>query len=391
MIAVNSDACLPVVVLAGMKAGRDVVLEGDVSAALLEGTRRTMDVFRRWSERRTRGLRPVGVRAERTCRTRRATTAGAFFSGGVDSLYTVLRNLERYPREDSRAITHLLLVHGFDVPLEDEAFFDEVRRDITRTARHLDRELVPVATNARDLVRDLDWARYGHGPAMAAVGLALAGMFHTLFVASGRVYTELLPIASHPAVLPLWSTERLEFVYDGGAATRLMKVQLLARHREALASLRVCWENRGGAYNCGRCEKCVRTMLELHLNGVLPWARRFPSDVDLATVATVHVSGHVRDFWADIHTALRQAGGTTPLMEAVEQALSRGAWADSRPGRADRWLWGALGRFGVTAGRARRLDDILLGGKARVWLRGIQRWRGVGTGDGTADPRDRDP
>jgi len=45
------------------------------------------------------------------------------------------------------------------------------------------------------------------------------------------------------------------------------KLRVLARYPESLARLRVCWENPS-AYNCGHCEKCVRTMLGLRALGV---------------------------------------------------------------------------------------------------------------------------
>jgi len=40
------------------------------------------------------------------------------------------------------------------------------------------------------------------------------------------------------------------------------KLRLLVQYPEALARLRVCWEYLGD-YNCGHCEKCIRTMLGL--------------------------------------------------------------------------------------------------------------------------------
>ena len=49
----------------------------------------------------------------------RGRAAGAFFSGGVDSTYTVLRNHDRYPPGDARRIQYLVLGHGLDVSLDD--------------------------------------------------------------------------------------------------------------------------------------------------------------------------------------------------------------------------------------------------------------------------------
>ena len=45
--------------------------------------------------------------------------------------------------------------------------------------------------------------------------------------------------------------------------------------------LRVCWQNVGTDLNCGRCEKCVRTMAMLAGAGVLDRCETFPDRVDL--------------------------------------------------------------------------------------------------------------
>ena len=42
-----------------------------------------------------------------------------------------------------------------------------------------------------------------------------------------------------------------------------------------MRNLHVCWQN-GTAHNCGRCEKCVRTLLTLELLGVREKAASFP-------------------------------------------------------------------------------------------------------------------
>jgi hypothetical protein len=45
------------------------------------------------------------------------------------------------------------------------------------------------------------------------------------------------------------------------------KSRLLAQFPEVLSRLRVCWANLGD-YNCGHCEKCIRTMLGLKALGI---------------------------------------------------------------------------------------------------------------------------
>jgi hypothetical protein len=75
--------------------------------------------------------------------------------------------------------------------------------------------------------------------------------------------------------------------------SRLDKVAAIAEWPEALAVLRVClmFDVPNGAPNCGRCEKCVRTMLELMLCGALDRATSFPvRDVTAEMVRDVPVN-----------------------------------------------------------------------------------------------------
>jgi hypothetical protein len=55
----------------------------------------------------------------------------------------------------------------------------------------------------------------------------------------------------------------------GHAWRRDQKVRDLAREPLVQRHLRVCWENRAPAGNCGRCVKCLRTALLLLDEGVL--------------------------------------------------------------------------------------------------------------------------
>jgi hypothetical protein len=57
-------------------------------------------------------------------------------------------------------------------------------------------------------------------------------------------------------------------LHDGSRFSRLEKVRELASWPTAINSLRVCPGNAGDRPNCGRCEKCLRTRLELLAVGV---------------------------------------------------------------------------------------------------------------------------
>jgi hypothetical protein len=82
---------------------------------------------------------------------------------------------------------------------------------------------------------------------------------------------------SNPVTDPLWGMPSVEFVYDGGNYDRIGKISRIARSRECHERLRVCWRNEPGLMNCGKCEKCLRTIITfLAVGGPLP--KTLPSE-----------------------------------------------------------------------------------------------------------------
>jgi len=103
---------------------------------------------------------------------------------------------------------------------------------------------------------------------LAAVGHAAIAGAAVLFLGSSYPVADLVPWGSHPAVDGLFSSQRVTLVHDGSRFSRLQKVCDLASWPTALAALRVCPEGLGMRANCGECEKCLRTRLELLAAGV---------------------------------------------------------------------------------------------------------------------------
>lgn len=182
-----------------------------------------------------------------------------FFACGVDSFYSLVKHRDE--------IDNLILVHGFDVPVADTTTFALVEAQARDVARLFGKRLILARTNLHWERPEMPcgWGRY-HGAALAAVALALAPNHGKVYIASSYSYADLHPWGSHPLLDPLWSTEAVQIVHDD-LETRIDKLRLLVQYPEVLARLRVCWQNVG-KYNCGCCEKCIRTMLALRALGV---------------------------------------------------------------------------------------------------------------------------
>jgi uncharacterized SAM-binding protein YcdF (DUF218 family) len=258
----HADPLVPTLLLLAMRRGEDLRLEGAVSPHLLAATEAVQDLILGWDAdvRRRRAIptppqRRVRIDAGRREPGSRAPGVAAFFTAGVDSFYTALRHLDE--------IDALVYVHGLDVALEKRGVRARVVRGIRRAADALGKPLLEVETDVRRLSDSIiGWTSY-NGSVLASVAHVLAPRFGRVYVPATLTAGRLRPLGSHPDLDHLWSSEEVELVHDGVEAERLEKVRLLAGSEAARRSLRVCWTNDGGAYNCGHCEKCVHTMLAL--------------------------------------------------------------------------------------------------------------------------------
>lgn len=292
--ALAADPFLAACLIPAMALGKSIEIESPISASLLCAADSVQNIFHNWFPELTR----IPVSADPLSRSReRRGGIGCFFSGGVDSLYTFLKH--------EQEITTIVYVHGFDVGLNDDPLRKKISDALHEFAARTGKSLIEVATNLRDFTNQHGaWGDKIHGSALASVGLLLDSLLERIYVPSSYAYSELFPWASHPLVDPLWSTETIQIVHDGCEASRFEKVATIAGDDRALSTLRVCWENRNGAYNCEVCEKCLRTMTALEILGALNKCPTFLAPLNLETIRQFELTGHGAElFWNDNYKA----------------------------------------------------------------------------------------
>lgn len=323
------EALATMAVPVAMGRGLAVEVPGPVSEAFLTGVGQWQAVFSTWYPDR---LEPVAVQAPaRRGSRKRAQGRACFFTGGVDSFFSALRHLD--------AIDALVFVYGFDVPLEElPDLRTAVSAGVRAAAAELGKPLVEVETNLHDFSDHFrsPWGTTYHGAALAAVAHVLAPAFGEVLIGGTHTYADLFPWGSHPLTDPLLSSDRVRLVHDGGDADRVEKTVAVARSEVAMRHLRVCWENRDGTYNCGRCRKCLRTQIALVVAGRLEACRTLPHTIDLDAVRSMPL-GDVNSVarHAELVQHLRDLGTEPELLAACEEDLRRWDPADTRWGTSD--------------------------------------------------------
>lgn len=311
----GADAFVPLALLPALVLGATVRVEGEVAAETLRAAERVQGVLARWF----RELRPVGVDAAPRAARHAASGVASLFSGGVDSCHSAL--------EGRGELTSLLFVLGFDVPVEGPPSFRElVLSRVRAAAAALGLPLLEARTNLRAFLDPYVPWHFAHGPAIVAVAMALATRLGRIRIPSSSIRTV---CGTHPELDPLWSTVEQTFVHHAPGIDRLEKLRVVARSEAAMRYLRVCWENPGGAYNCGRCEKCLRTLAGLRIVAGRASAPSFPGPLDLAAVRQTPVTDVVTEqLWRELHAGA-VASGDRDLAVAIETALRAGRVARS--------------------------------------------------------------
>lgn len=318
-IGIGLEPFVVAALLPAMAVGASLRVRGSVSPRLVGSLPRVQEIFATWD----RQLQQVPVDAHAGPAPPAAPgEVGCFFSGGVDSWYSVLKRRAE--------VSTLVFVHGFDIPLANTALRARVSRSLRDASGAIGMRLIEIETNVQELSQGcVAWELY-HGPAMASVAHVLGPRLGKVYIASSATYANLVPNGTHPILDPLWSTENTELVHDGCEATKMEKVARVAACDVAIRSLRVCYENLNGEYNCGRCRKCLNTMVGLQLVGALERCPTFARPLDLKAVARIQFTDAItRERIADMLRRAERAGDPVlvrALRDCLSQKYHRGIW-----------------------------------------------------------------
>jgi len=122
---------------------------------------------------------------------------------------------------------------------------------------------------------------------------------------------------------PLWSSEGLEYIHDGVETTRVEKAALVASNDSALNTLRVCMAVPEGEINCGKCEKCVRTMICLRAVGVDDFGSIFAAPIDHRRIFRLYgLDNKRRHVLPDLLHALEESQADPELTSVIRKIIN---------------------------------------------------------------------
>ena len=285
----------------------NLFVDGPVSPSLLGQVEEITAVLRSFFPS---AIRPVEVRAaaSREPTPGRALTA-SLFTRGLDSWFTLL--VAREDPDLQPALTHTVYCPTFNA----KGWSDELREAKVEAVRDASERigltLIRLETNVNRVA--------GHGQFAMALALGPAN----LLISSGDMRGGLIPRGMHPDLDFRFSTARTKIIHYGNAS-RIQKADRVSQSQVALQTLNVCqYDYLEQDRNCGRCEKCVRTMLELHALGALDRCPVFDQPLRVANVARIDSVRGSRQAWLEAQHALGDGDFDRELAAAVRMVIFR--------------------------------------------------------------------
>lgn len=328
-LSVNANAFMVGAIFPAMEAGEErIAIEGEICPRLRTGLLTILDLYQNWyyrqEKRATIKIEAQSWKGEKAQRI--PDRAGTFFTGGIDSLATVRRNRLLFPKTHPESFQDAILLYGINFDSDGSAeTFSRALKELAAVAEDAETKLIPVYTNLRsDLNPDgRFFASKYHAALLGATAHALSGRLTTTSIASTHDVPNLMPWGSHPLVDPNFSSADMRIYHDSLEFSRFAKTQLIADWDVGLQNIKVCTINWPGI-NCGKCEKCLRTMLALLPLGVLEKSSAFAArDVSEEEVRAIQIENdNQQSYYAELIEPLR-AAHRLDLVRGIEFITAR--------------------------------------------------------------------
>jgi len=250
--------------------GHDLHIEGPVAAAQLDHLDEFLGIWANW---RPDAYRRVTVTADQEVPVRHQEEApqGAAmtYSGGVDAGFALALHADGQAGRLNRRVDLGVLAVGSDLRHGDDEGLARARASARRVLDEYDVPLTVVASNWRQEFCDKWFMSFNTG---------FMAMLHTFSATHGAgihatdhnylLEMRLPPYGSHTSINHLLGNPSFPVISTGGSHKRIERVEYLAGHPTIANNLRVCYQPDAHGTNCGHCEKCVRTQLEMRAVGM---------------------------------------------------------------------------------------------------------------------------
>ncbi len=304
-----------------MGSEQDIRVHGAMSRSALRNLNEFQEAWHLWRPSVYQKINIIPDRCIEQSELPAQSDAISAFSGGVDSIFTLLRHSgDRLGNASYNLQKAVLMVHGFDVPLANNHQLEALVERTSPLIDELGCDFRVIRTNLKE-VRLQDW----EDSCLSQLACCLHNYAHEFgfgLAGSTEPYNGLvLPWGSTPATDYLLSGDNFKIVHDGAGFIRTEKVKEIAKHPTARKVVKVCWEGSETHKNCGLCEKCVRTQLNFIAVG-LENPPCFEAPLKIEQIRNINLRNDLQQ--RELESIIRyskETGKSGPWLKAAERAV----------------------------------------------------------------------
>lgn len=276
-ITSSIDPFVVATIFTGMATGLDLRVHGEVSPSLLRNLEEFQTIWKCWRPEAYEKIEIIADIEREQPRSEDSAGDIMAFSGGVDSSFTALSHITGSRGGLNRQVKAGVLIQSSAPPFAANDLFKPPYKNLAAMLAKFGIKLIPIVTNAYDTFHPNNFPRLSNSrklqdhftPVTISCLMLFQETYRVGLLASSEPYEALVtPWSSHPLTDPLLSSNSFKIIHDGAEFNRTQKVSFLANFPELLPVLRVCWRKDQGENNCGRCSKCIRTILNFRSVGV---------------------------------------------------------------------------------------------------------------------------
>jgi len=212
------------------------------------------------------------------------------FTGGVDSFYTLLKNMN--------TIDTVLYCINYDINESKKRLLELQLNTVRKVANELQKKVIICKSNQRLLLQSSDspyldkikgkygndlWGYFIHGPCIFSNMYNLSSKYKTCYIPSSHPRSSNYLWGSSFHIDHLYSSSFLKVIHHGDCS-RVDKIKgIIACNKNIVFKyLKVCYSNPDQQYNCSKCEKCRRTYIPIGIinREYLTQLKTFNIDVD---------------------------------------------------------------------------------------------------------------
>ena len=270
----RADYALVGMLAYAIRKGHDIICEAPVTEELLYNIREYLiPTFFRSDSR----CYPVKIQAEIASPLDKLPDSkvmhggvGTGLSFGVDSAYSILKHIgTEYPNQN---LTHLCIFNNGSAVISDPVRREKIFAHAETVAKELNLPVLKVESNVGTFIKQHHAATHTYKDAL--IIYALQKLFRVYYYSSAYSFASFSleenfrrdPAHFEPFLLDCFSTSKLRIVPSGSEGDRDDKVAFIVDNPLVQKYLHVCTRE---TVNCGRCRKCLRTLLEIDALGKL--------------------------------------------------------------------------------------------------------------------------